>query len=287
MYYNDKTIVYLNGEFLNANDVSANIYGQALHYGSAVFEGIRSYSTPKGTAVFKAREHYERLHYSAMRMNMTIPHTVQELTDITYKLLDLNKLKDTYIRPLIYPGENMTLIPAKEVNVFMAVWEWPKYLGDNLVRVMISPFQRPNPKSTYIDAKIAGHYVNSIMAATDARKKGFDEALLMDMNGFIAEGPGANFFYEKGGKLVTPSLGNILPGITRATLIDLAKRLGYTVEEKNISLNELKTADAAFFCGTAAEVSGIKSVDDMVFPMKWEETISSKLKQAYLDLVKQ
>ena len=155
------------------------------------------------------------------------------------------------------------------------------FLGDKLLRVMTSSFQRPNPKGFKITAKAAGHYVNSILASQEAKANGFDEALLTDMNGFVAEGPGANMFYEKEGKLFTPSTGNILPGITRATVLEICNELGIEVEEKQITTGEVKQGDAAFFCGTAAEVIGWESFDNVTFGRNWNETLSKKIQEAY------
>lgn len=281
MYYNDETVVFLNGEFLKAKDAVAGVYNQTMHYGNGVFEGIRSYDTPDGTRIFKAKEHYDRLHYSAKMMHIELPYTSEELERITYQVLEKNDLKDAYIRPLVYLGENMSLTPTNEVHVLIAAWSWGKYLGDNMLNVMLSSYQRPNPKSCHVQAKVVGHYTNSILATTEAKAKGFDEALLTDMNGNIAEGPGANFFFEKDGKLTTAPLGNILSGITRATVFELAKVLNIEVEERFFKPEEILTADAAFFCGTAAEVIGIKKFNNYEFPMKWEDTNSQLIQRAY------
>jgi branched-chain amino acid aminotransferase len=159
------------------------------------------------------------------------------------------------------------------------------FLGEKLLKVMSSSFQRPNPKGFKIHAKASGHYVNSILASQEAKANGFDEALLSDMNGFVAEGPGANIFYEKGGKLFTPALGNILPGITRATVLELCDTLGIPVEEKLFTTGELKQADAAFFCGTAAEIIGFESLDEYEFPLSWNKSVSRKIQSAYKNLV--
>ena len=225
MYYNADSKVYLDGEFIPAKEAQTDLYAQTLHYGSGVFEGIRSYDTPDGVRIFKAKEHYERLKYSAESMHMPFLWTVDELTRISYDLLEINQLKDAYIRPLVYLGANMSLTPTKEVHLVMMAWEWGKYLGDNLLNVMLSSYQRPNPKSCHVQAKVVGHYTNSILATTEAKQKGYDEALLTDINGYVAEGPGANFFFEKDGKLVTAPLGHILSGITRATFFEIAKEL--------------------------------------------------------------
>jgi len=281
MYYNENTTVFLNGKWLKASEAKTDLYAQTLHYGNGVFEGIRSYDTEDGVQVFKAKEHYERLLYSAQKMHINLNYTVEELTSLTYELLEKNNLKDAYIRPLVYLGANMSLQPTEEVNVFLCAWEWGKYLGNDLLNLMTSSYQRPNPKSCHVEAKVVGHYTNSILATTEAKSKGFDEALLLDAKGNVAEGPGANFFYEKDGVIYTSPLGNILPGITRSTVIGLAKELHFKVVEKYFTPEEVKGADGAFFTGTAAEVAGIASLDGVNFKMKWEDTMGSELARMY------
>ncbi|RZM25287.1 MAG: branched-chain amino acid aminotransferase, partial [Pedobacter sp.] len=170
-------------------------------------------------------------------------------------------------------------------NIMICAWDWAAYFGDKQLKCCISSYQRPNPKSTHMEAKISGHYVNSILATTEAKKRGFDEAILLDMNEHIAEAPGANIFIEKSGKLFTPPLGHILPGITRATVIQLCKKLDLECIEKELTVADLKAADSAFFCGTAAEVVGLKSVDETVFPLKWTESIGATIQRTYKCLV--
>ena len=281
MYYNDNTEVFFNGEWLKAKDLMVSPYAQTMHYGSGAFEGIRSYETPDGTRIFKAEEHYKRLLYSAEKMYLKVNYSVEELTSLTYQLLKKNNLGNAYIRPLIFAGANMSLTPTDEVHVMLCAWEWGKYLGDKLLDVTISSYERPNPKSCHVDAKVTGHYVNSILATTEAKQKGFDEALLLDAHGNVAEGPGANFFFEKDEVLYTSPLGNILPGITRATMFELCHEMGFKLVEKYFTPEEVKGADSAFFTGTAAEVAGIASLDRVPFKLKWEDSLGAILQAKY------
>ena len=284
-YYNSNTVLYLNGRFEKAAKATTDLYGQSLHYGYAVFEGIRAYNTHNGTRIFKARAHFERLKKSAELVSMPFPWDIDDLIKQTYKLLELNNMKDAYIRPLVYCAPNMSLIAANEVSIMICAWEWGAYLGHKQLKVCISDYERPNPKSTPIEAKVSGNYVNSILATTAAKRNGFDEALLLDMNGKVAEAPGANIFIEKKGKLYTPSLGNILAGITRATVIELCHVLDIEVIEKELTVEDLKSADSAFFCGTATEIAGITSIDDYTFPMKWTDSLGATLQRTYKSLV--
>ena len=285
-YYNHDTVLWLDGQFLKAAETKTDLYGQSLHYGYSVFEGIRSYRTAGGqTKIFKAVQHFDRLQRSAAALNMPYHHTTDEMIKASYEVLERNKQQDAYIRPVVYGPANMSFNPNSESFTVIETWEMAPFLGEKLLRVMGSSFQRPNPKAFRIEAKAAGHYVNSIMASHEAKGNGFDEALLSDMNGFIAEGPGANMFFEKEGKLHTPATGNILPGITRATVLELCAELDIPVEEGQYTLAQLKTADAAFFCGTAAEVIGWASIDDYSFPLPWKETQGRKVQLAYKQLV--
>jgi branched-chain amino acid aminotransferase len=287
-YYNETTVIYWNGGFVKAMDAKMDLYSQSLHYGYSVFEGIRSYKTIAGdTKIFKEVEHYDRLKNSAQALNMPYHWTTQELIDATYEVLKRNNLGDAYIRPVVYAPANMKFDRNEKSFIVIEAWAMQPFLGEKLLRVMTSSFQRPNPKGFKIHAKAAGHYVNSLLASQEAKANGYDEALLLDMNNYVAEAPGANFFYEKDGKLITPALGNILPGITRATIIDLCKELNIAVEEKFFTVDELKKGDAAFFCGTGAEVIGFESLDDHTFPLNWNDSVSRKLQVAYMKLVKE
>jgi branched-chain amino acid aminotransferase len=281
MYYTPDTILFLNGKFIRAVDASTDLYSQTLHYGYGAFEGIRSYKTANGVRIFKAQEHFDRLRQSCELVGIPFEYSTEELIQITYLVLRKNNLADAYIRPLVYCSPNMSLTGPKEVYLMIAAWEWGKYLGDNLVKLCTSSYQRPNPNSLKVEAKITGHYVNSILATSEAKVRGFDEALMLDMNGNIAEAPGANFFYEKEGILYTPPRGHILPGITRQTVLSICKELDIPVYEKSFKPNELDNVDSAFLCGTAAEVIGVDSVDAKPFSKKWSDSIGAIIQEAY------
>ncbi|MCW3092396.1 MAG: branched-chain amino acid transaminase [Ferruginibacter sp.] len=281
-YYNNETILFLNGEYIKAADAKTDLYSQSLHYGYSVFEGIRSYKTANGdTKIFKAEEHFERLKNSAIALNLPWHWTIEELITATYEVLERNNLQDAYIRPVVFAPANMSFVQNTESHITIQAWEMQPFLGEKLLRVMTSSFQRPNPKAFMLQAKAAGHYVNSILASQEAKAKGFDEALLTDMNGNVAEGPGANMFYEKDGRLFTPAAGHILMGITRATVLEICSELDIPVEEKMITTEELKNADAAFFCGTAAEIIGWESYDDLPFNKQWGDSVGKLIQQAY------
>ena len=285
-YYNKNTVLYHNGEYLKASEMKIDLYSQTLHYGYGVFEGIRSYKTEDGrTKIFKAIEHYDRLRNSAFALNIPYNYSTSELIEATYELLSKNALQDAYIRPVVYAPANMSFVKNNISHIVIAVWEMAPFLGDKLLKVMTSSFQRPNPKGFKIEAKATGHYVNSILASQEAKENGYDEALLNDMNGFVAEGPGANIFFEKDGTLFTPPAGNILPGITRQTVIELCSDLQIPVEERLFTTDELKNADAVFFVGTAAEVIGWESLDGSAFQKKWGESLGNVVQEAYKNLV--
>ena len=285
-YYNENTVLYLNGAIIKAAEAKMDLYSQSLHYGYSVFEGIRSYKNEAGeTKIFKAEQHFERLKNSATAINLPYHWTVEELIAATYDVLKINNLQDAYIRPLVFAPANMSFVENTASNITIQAWEMQPFLGEKLLRVMTSSFQRPNPKGFMIAAKASGHYVNSILASQEAKANGYDEALLTDMNGHVAEGPGANVFYEKHGHLFTPAIGNILPGITRATVLEICGELNLPVEEKSITLEELKGADAVFFCGTAAEIIGWESLDNIPFSKNWKDSLGSKIQQAYKNKV--
>ncbi|MEO7984788.1 MAG: branched-chain-amino-acid transaminase [Bacteroidota bacterium] len=280
-YYNENTIIYFNGQFVKAAEAKMDLYGQSLHYGYAVFEGIRSYPFGEATRIFKAKEHYDRLRHSAGLMKMPFHYSTAQLTELSYEVLKQNNFTNAYLRPIVLCSANMSLSKGRESYLAIEAWEWTNGYLANKMRIMTSSYRRPNPAGFHIDAKVSGHYVNSILACQEAKDHGFDEALLLDNNGFVAEGPGANLFYEKDGVLFTPAKGNILPGITRATIIEICNELNIPVKETFFTPEEMRGADSGFYCGTAAEVVELASLDNVDFKLSWEDSLGSTVQQAY------
>ena len=281
MYYNNNTIIYFNGEFVKAAEAKTDLYSQSLHYGYAVFEGIRSYPVNGGTKMFKGKEHYDRLRNSAAVMKMPFDYPTEKMIELTYEVLKQNNFTDAYIRPIVVCSANMSLSKGREAYLAIECWEWTNGYMSNKMRIQTSTYRRPNADAFHVEAKVSGHYVNSILACQQAKDNGYDEALVLDCNGFVAESSGANIFYEKDGLLFTAPKGNILPGITRATVIEICHELHIPVEEKLFTADEMRGADAGFFCGTAAEVVALESLDDIPFKKNWEESLSSTIQQAY------
>jgi branched-chain amino acid aminotransferase len=281
MYYTKDTILFLNGKFIKAVDAHTDLYSQSLHYGFGAFEGIRSYQTQNGVKLFKAHEHFDRLKNSCSLIGITLDYNTEELTQIAYQLLEKNNLTDAYVRPLVYCGPNMYLTPSKDVYLMICVWKWAKYHGDNLLKLCVSSYQRPNPAAIKVEAKISGHYVNGILATSEAKVRGYDEALMLDMNGNVAAAPAANFFMEKDGVLHTPALGHIFPSITRQVVLNICRELDIPVVQRHISPHELETADSAFLCGTAVEIAGIESIDANTFKKEWKDSLGAVIQEAY------
>lgn len=278
--------IYLDGEFVHWDKANVHVLTHSLHYGGAVFEGIRVYETEKGPAIFRMEEHTKRLLYSAKALKMKVPYSENELNEITLELVRKNKLKHGYIRPILFHGQKMGLNPiGSPLHIAIACWPWGKYLSEDPIKVKISSFVRIHPESSVTDAKISGHYANSIMAVLEIAGTKYQEALLLDYKGNVAEGPGENFFMVKDGVISTPSLGTILSGITRSTILQLAKDLKIPLKERTIKPKEIFTADEAFFTGTAAEVTPIASIDDYVLNKGKEGPITAQLKKAYMEVV--
>ncbi len=268
-------------------DAKVHVLTHTLHYGSGAFEGIRAYQTPKGTAVLRLKEHMDRLIYSSRALAMELKYSSADLCKATLELLSKNKLAHGYIRPLVYHGYGVMGLRTKDAPVDTAIscWEWGAYLPHDSVDVKISRFVRLHPRSTVVDAKLCGHYVNSIMAANELRGTEFHEALLLDANGNVAEGPGENIFLVQQGALHTPKLGTILAGITRDTVIQIAKSKNIKVIERDIKPEELFRSAEAFFTGTAAEVTPIRSIDKHLIGNGAVGPITNVIKSAFGDIV--
>lgn len=284
-YYNDQTVILLDDKFVKAAEAQIDLFGQSLHYGFGAFEGLRAYSTHNGTRIFKAEEHFERLKASCLEVGLDYPWDNKDLIEKTYTLLKRNKLRSAYIRPLVFTGSNMHLLSGSSTHLMIAAWEWGPFLGQNLLKVCISDIQRPHPKSFNPEAKITGQYINSIRSSSQAVQRGFDEAILLDHEGFVAQASSENLFIEKDYKIYTPELGNVFPGITRQTILDICKALSFDVVEKKLTVEDVYEADSAFLSGTAAEIIGIRQIDEVVYPEEWEQTIGASIQRKYKSLV--
>ncbi len=279
--------IWMDGKLIDWDDAKVHVLTHTLHYGMGVFEGIRFYDTGKGPAIFRLQDHTRRLFNGAKRIYMDVPYTEDEFNDAIVSTIAQNEIQSGYIRPLFFYGYGkMGLDPhGAPINSIIAVWPWGAYLGDGAVQVKTSRFIRIHPDSTHAESKITGHYVNSIFASCEAKEAGFQEALLLDYAGNVAEGPGENLFIVKDGKIITPRLGNILQGITRRSIMELAIDQGIEVDEKEITLDDIYDADEAFFTGTAAEITPIESLDKKKIGRTTPGPITQRLKDVFFDIV--
>lgn len=259
-------LIWQDGEFITEDKATTSLMCHSLHYGSGVFEGIRFYNTDKGPQIFRLKAHVDRLFYSASVLGLPISYTKEEVSEIITDTVRKNQFSSGYIRPLVFwkTGELRIVSKSLKPSLMIACWQMGQYLDDPKVSVKIADMIRFHPQSTVSDAKLCGNYINSILASREIIGTDFHEVLLKDYQGYIAEGAGENFFYVKDGKLYTPLPNNILPGITRATIIELAQTLKLSVEEKNITVDEALSADEAFFTGTAVEITAITRINDAV-----------------------
>ena len=283
--FKEKAIIYKDGAFLANDLLGMDFSSQTIHYGYGAFEGIRAYHTENGTKLFKAEEHFERLKSSCEQIYLPFNWDINQLVKDSYKLLEANHLKNAYLRPLVYTKSGLFIGDSTSTHLLMTTWAFDSYFGDRLLKTMISSYEKGNPESSPVDAKITGNYINSVLALSEAKRKGFDEAILLDMYGYVSESSSANIFIEKNGKLFTPAKGNIISGVTRNTVIQIAKQLEIEVEEKKLTVNDIKAADAAFLCGTAAEIAGIQSVDEVIFPIAFSESMGSTIQRVYKKIV--
>lgn len=284
--------IWMDGQLVDWDQANVHVLTHTLHYGMGVFEGVRCYNTSaKGPAVFRLREHTRRLFDSAKIVGMDMPFTEERINAAVVETIRANKMKECYIRPIAFWGDNRRgLNPiGLKTRVAIAVWPWGAYLGDEAlskgIRIKTSSFTRHHQNISLTKAKVCGAYVNSIMAKVEAVKAGYDEALLLDPQGNVAEGSGENIFIVRRGRLKTPPLTSILEGITRDAIITLANDLGLLVVEQYFSRDEIYTADEAFFTGTAAELTPIRSLDDRQIGVDGIGPVTKKLQTAFFDTI--
>ena len=283
--------IWMDGKFVPWNDAKVHVLAHTLHYGTGVFEGIRCYKTDSGSAVFRLKEHVDRLFGSMHILQMDCPFTREQVFDAILETIRVNNIDACYIRPLAFIGYGSMGVFPKEnpVNVIIAVWPWGSYLGDegmkNGIRVKISSFSRPHINATMVRAKAVSNYANSLLAKREALKDGYDEAVLLDTDGYVAEGSGENIFMVRNGKLKTPPLTAILEGVTRDTVIQLAQVHGIPLAEERFTRDELYLADEAFFSGTAAEITPIREVDNRKIGAGKPGPVTQKIQAAFFDIV--
>lgn len=285
--------MWMDGEFVPWDEAKVHVFTHALHYGSSVFEGIRAYATPRGPAVFRLHEHMVRFEHSARVLRMELPYTVEELEEAVVATIAKNKLDACYIRPLAFRGYEALGLDGRKcpVQVIIGTVPWGTYLGEEAltqgVDVMVSTWRRYAPGTAASTAKIGGQYVNSQFSAMEAHDLGYHEAIVLDIYGYVAEGSGENIFLVKDGKLYTPPVSqSILAGITRDSVMTIARDLGFEVHEHPISRDMLYSADELFFCGTAAEVTPIRSVDRIPIGSGTRGPITKQIQEEFFAITK-
>lgn len=286
--------IWMDGDFVPFAEANIHVLSHTLHYGLGVFEGIRAYRQPDGAGgVFRLREHMDRLVKSCHIATIEIGYSVDALCKATTSVLEANQLSDCYIRPLVWLGEGSIKVGATEnrIHAAIAAWKWGAYLGDEAlekgVRACVSSYSRMGIRQNYEKAKITGQYVNSVLAKREANMNGYDEAILLDDRGFVCEGTGENLFLVRDNEIWTPPRGSsILAGITRDTLLTIARDAGFTVREENFTRSDLYMSDEAFFCGTAAEVSPIREIDGRRVGIGRRGPVTEKLQTRYFEAVR-
>ncbi len=283
--------IWLDGSFVKWDDAKVHILTHSLHYGTGVFEGIRCYKTDSGSAVFRLQEHVDRFFDSCHILQMDLPFTREAVAEAILETIRVNKIDACYIRPLVYIGYGAMGVFPKEnpVQVSIAVWPWGSYLGEeglkNGIRVKISSFSRPHVNATMVRSKTTANYANSLLAKREALKDGYDEAMLLDTDGYVAEGSGENVFMVRKGLIKTPPLTSILEGITRDTIMQLAAERGMRLVEERFTRDELYIADEAFFTGTAAEITPIREIDNRQIGSGRPGPVTQELQAAFFDIV--
>ncbi len=285
--------IWFDGEMVPWREAKVHVLTHTLHYGMGVFEGVRAYNTEnKGTAIFRLKEHTKRLHNSAKIVGMEMPFDEDTLNQAQLDVVKANNLKEAYLRPMAFLGSEAMGLRADglSTHVIVASWEWPSYMSpeslEQGIRIHTSSYTRHHVNITMCKAKANGNYMNSMMALREALQNGYDEALLLDVDGYVAEGSGENFFIVRDGVLYTPELTSCLDGITRGSVIQMAQERGYEVREKRITRDEVYIADEAFFTGTAAEVLPIRELDNREIGCGARGPITAELQAAYFDAVR-
>ncbi len=284
-------VIWLDGKLVPWREARVHVLTHTLHYGLGVFEGVRAYKTDKGAAIFRLQEHTDRLFRSAHILNMPMPYDKKTINEATRAAVRENKLESAYIRPMCFYGSEGMGLRADNLktHVMIAAWSWGAYLGaealERGIRIRTSSFTRHHVNITMCKAKANGNYMNSMLALNEAMRDGYDEALLLDVDGYVAEGSGENFFLVRDGVIYTPELTSALDGITRNTIITLCNEIGVPVREKRITRDEVYVADEAFFTGTAAEVTPIRELDGRKIGEGRRGPITTKLQTMYFDLV--
>ncbi len=283
--------IWKDGHLIDWRDATLHVLTHSLHYGMAVFEGVRAYKTPEGTAIFRLKEHTQRLFNSAKIFQMQIPYDMDTIMAAQREVVKANKLESCYLRPLAWIGSEKMGVSARgnTIHVSIAAWPWGAYLGeDGLargIRVKTSSFTRHHVNVSMVRAKASGYYINSILANQEVTADGYDEALLLDTDGYVSEGAGENVFIVKAGKIYTPDLASCLDGITRDSVLTMARDMGIEVIEKRITRDEMYCADEAFFTGTAAEVTPIRELDNRTIGSGSRGPITEKLQALFFDVV--
>ncbi|SMF45202.1 branched-chain amino acid transaminase [Pseudogulbenkiania subflava] len=284
--------IWYDGKLVDWRDATTHVLTHTLHYGMGVFEGVRAYETPKGPAIFRLQDHTDRLFRSAHILDIKLPFTKEEINAAHVEVVRANRLKSCYFRPMAFYGSGKLGVapPVGDVHVIVAAWPWGAYLGEEGlergIRVKTSSFTRHHVNITMCKAKANGNYMNSILANTEATRDGYDEALLLDVEGYVAEGSGENIFIIRKGKLYTPDLTSALEGITRDTVVQIASEMGLELIEKRITRDEVYSADEAFFTGTAAEVTPIRELDNRAIGSGTRGPITTEIQKRYFDCVK-
>ncbi len=284
--------IWMDGQFVSWDEANVHVLTHALHYGLAAFEGIRCYKGSKGSAIFRLQEHVDRLFESAHIMAMKVPYGKKEVADAIIETVRVNRLESCYIRPLLYVGYGeMGLYPGNNpIKLSIAAWPWGTYLGEDAlvqgIRAKLSSFTRHHVNVSMTRAKVSGYYVNSILAKCEAKSAGYDEAILLDPEGYVAEGTGENIFIVKKGVLITTPLTSILDGITRDAIMTLARERKIPVIEERFTRDAMYIADEVFLTGTAAEVTPVREIDDRAVGQGKRGPITTLLQKAFFDIVK-